>query len=144
MLDQCLNNIQAISIRRSDDDVPQWFASIDKGCTIRYLGGGGARVFVACKFFFYRSEITIFFWAINVRQCFVEEMKYLFFCRMLSLLCTSTFGGLSGQHIFHQFRQQTFFFCPHFNKLFFPDLRGDKYLFHFFLPPPPRYQMVRP
>ena len=25
------------------------------------------------------------------------------------LLCTLPFGGFSGQHIFHQFRQQTFF-----------------------------------
>ena len=28
---------------------------------------------------------------------------------MLSLLCTLPFGVFSGQHIFHQFRQQTFF-----------------------------------
>ena len=41
---------------------------------------------------------TIFF-------CFVE----IYFCRMLSLLCTLPFGVFSGQHIFHQFRQQTFF-----------------------------------
>ena len=54
---------------------------------------------------------------------------------MPSLLCTLPFGVFSGQHIFHQFRQQTFFSDHIFNQLFF----------HFFLaPPPPRYQMVRP
>ena len=38
---------------------------------------------------------------------------------------TLTFGGFSGQHILHQFRQQTFFFCPHFQQIF-SDFRGDK------------------
>ena len=52
------------------------------------------------------------------------------------LLCTLPFGGFSGQHIFHQFQQQTFFSEHIFNKPFF----------HFFSrsSPPPRYQMVRP
>ena len=48
-----------------------------KGRTIRYLGGGGARVFVACKLFFLPPRE-----AITLRQfflCFVDEMKYLFF-----------------------------------------------------------------
>ena len=80
---------------------------------------GGARVFVACKLFFLPpvenkvffgdQRPTIFF------SCYVEE----FFCRMLSLLCTLPFGVFSGQHIFHQFRQQTFFSAHIFNKLFF-------------------------
>ena len=47
------------------------------------------------------------------------------------LLSALPFGGFSGQHIFHQFRQQTFFSDHIFNK-------------PIFLPPPPRYQMVRP
>ena len=50
------------------------------------------------------------------------------FCRMLSLLCMLQFGVFSGQHIFHQFRQQTFF----------SDFRGDKlFFFIFILAPPP-------
>ena len=49
---------------------------------------------------------------------------------MLSLLCTLTFGGFSGQHIFHQFRQQ-FFFLPTFF------LWRQTIYFIFFLPPPP-------
>ena len=40
---------------------------------------------------------------------------------------TLPFGVFSGQHIFHQFRQQTFFSDHIFNKLFFI----------FFLGPPP-------
>ena len=49
------------------------------------------------------------------------------------LLCTLSFGGFSDQHIFHQFRQQTFLSDHIFNKLFF----------HFFSSSS-RYQMVRP
>ena len=60
------------------------------------------------------------------------------FCRTLSLFCTLLFGVFSGQHIFHQFRQQTFFFAHIFKKLFFSDFCGDKLFFSiFFLPPPP-------
>ena len=61
------------------------------------------------SFFFGDQRPTIFF------LCFVEEI----FCRMFSLLCTLQFGVFSGQHIFHQFRQKTFFFCPHFQQNFF-------------------------
>ena len=71
----------------------------------------------------------------------------IFFCRMLSLLCTLTSGGFSGQHIFHQFRQQTFFSAHIFNKLFFLTFVATNYLHEFqkkILAPPSRYQMVRP
>ena len=57
---------------------------------------------------------------------FHRRNEISFFCRMLSLLCTLTFGGFSGQHIFHQIRQQTFFYCPHFQQTFFSDFCGDK------------------
>ena len=109
-------------------------------------GGGGVRVFVACKLFFLPlrennlffgdQRPTIFF------LCFVEEI----FCRMLSLLCTLPFRVFSGQHIFHQFRQQTFSFCPHFQQTFFWLLWRQTIYFNFFSspPPPPRYQMLRP
>ena len=87
-------------------------------------GGGGARVFA--NFFFYLREKTIFFFGDQRPTifflCFIEE----FFCRMLSLLCTLPFGVFSGQHIFHQFRQQFFFSAHIFNKLFFSDFCGDK------------------
>ena len=83
------------------------------------IWGGGPRVFLACKlfflppvenkFFFWRSTNEIFY------LCYVEEI----FCRMLSLLCTLPFGVFSGQHIFHQFRQQTSFSAYIFNKFFF-------------------------
>ena len=54
-----------------------------------------------------------------------------FFCIMLSLLCTLTFGVFSGQHIFHQFRQQTFFSVHIFNKLFFLTLWRQTILIFF-------------
>ena len=56
---------------------------------------------------------------------------------MLSLLCTLPFGVLSGQHIFHQFRQQTFFSAHIFNKLFFLTFVATNYLFQFFSRSPP-------
>ena len=62
---------------------------------------------------------------------------------MLSLLpvCTLPFDVLSGQHIFHQFQQQTFFSVLIFNKLFFSDFCGDKYFFQFQSSPPPPPQI---
>ena len=51
---------------------------------------------------------------------------------------------LPRQHIFHQFRQQTFFSAHIFNKLFFRTFVVTNYFFQFFSRPPLRYQMVRP
>ena len=81
-------------------------------------GGGGARVFVACKLFFTCERKQSFLWRSTSDYfflCFVKEI----FCRMLSLLCTLPFSVFSGQHIFHQFRQQTSFFLPTFSTNFF-------------------------
>ena len=97
--------------------------------------GGGLEFLLLANFFFTSGEKTLFFLAINLRQfflCFVKEIKYLFFCRMLSLLCTLTLGGFSGQHIFHKFRQQTLFSAHIFNKLFFFTFVATIYLFQFF------------
>ena len=94
------------------------------------IWGGGAKCFVACELFFYLREKTIFFLSDQRPTifflCFVEEI----FCRMLSLLCTLPCGVFSGKHIFHQFRQQTFF----------SDFCGDKLFFSIFSsqPPPPQ------
>ena len=108
-----------------------------KGRTIWYLGGGGARVFVACKLFFLPPvDNKLFFWrstSDNFFLCFVEEI----FCHMLSLICTLPFGVFSGQHIFYQFRQQTFFSAHIFNKLFFLTLWRQTIFFNFNLSPPP-------
>ena len=86
--------------------------------------------------FFGNQRPTIFF------LCFVEDIFY----RMLSLLCRLSFGVFSGQHIFHKFRQQTFFSAHIFNKLFFLTFVATNYFSQFSLapPPPPRYQMVHP
>ena len=86
-----------------------------QGHTIRYLGG--RRVFVVRKLFLnFFWKKTIFFLRSTSDNFF---LCFQFFCRMLSLLCTLPFGIFSGQHISHQFRQQTFFFCPHFPQTFF-------------------------
>ena len=95
--------------------------------------GGGARVFVACKLFFLPPvENKFFFWrstSDNFFLCYVEE----FFCRMLSLLCTLPFG----QHIFHQFRQQTFFLLTFLTNFFLWLLWRQTTFFNFNLAPPP-------
>ena len=101
-------------------------------------GGVGARVFVACKLFFYLREKTIFFFGDQRPTiyflCFVKEI----FCRMLPLLCTLPFGVFSGQHIFFiNFDNKLFFSAHIFNKLFFLTFVATNYLFQFFLGPPP-------
>ena len=84
-----------------------------------------------------------FFLANNVRQFFFYVSSKEFF--VLCFPCTLPFAVFSGQHIFHQFRQQTFFFAHIFNKLFFLTFVATNYFFHFFpRPPSPRYQIVRP
>ena len=63
---------------------------------------------------------------------------------MLSLLCTLPFSVFSGQHIFHQIRQQTFFLPTFSTNFFFLTFVATNFLFQSRPPPPPRYQMVRP
>ena len=96
--------------------------------TIQYFLRG---VFVGCNLFFYLRKKTIF-------------LRWKWKQILPSLLCTLPFGRFPGQHIFHQFRQQTFVSALIFNKRIFSDFCGDKLFFHFQSPPPPRYQMVHP
>ena len=109
--------------------------------TIRYLEGGYS--FCWLKTFFSPPQEAIFFLAICLDTSiffiiFFEELNFFYRRPTPSLLCTLPFGGFSGQHIFHQFRQQTFFFCPHFQQTFF---------FNFFRSPPPQisngYSLIR-
>ena len=66
-----------------------------------------AIVFVACKLFFYLSEKTTFFFGDQRPTifflCFVEEMIFFVVCFPHFAHDMLTFGGFSGQHIFHQF-----------------------------------------
>ena len=106
-----------------------------KGRTIRYPGGGGGLEFLLlANFFFYLREKTIFFFRDQRPTIFFFCYVKNFFCLMLSLLCTLPFGVFSGQHIFHQFRQQPFFLPP-FSKNFFFWLLWRQTIF--FQPPPP-------
>ena len=52
-------------------------------------------------------------------------------------LCTLLFGVFFGQHISHQFLQQTFFSAHIFNILFILTLVATKYFFQFYSSPPP-------
>ena len=107
-----------------------------RGRSIRYMGGG-PRVFAACKLFFCLREKTIFFFGNQRPTIFFLSSVEKKFCRMLSFLCRLPFGVSSGQHIFHKFRQQTFFPAHIFTNLFFPTFVATNYFFQFFLAPPP-------
>ena len=80
---------------------------------------GQRRIPVENKLFFGDQRPTIFF------LCLVEEVFVVCFPYYVRYHLVF----FSGQHIFHQFRQQTFFFCPHFQQTFF---------FSFILAPPPQ------
>ena len=99
----------------------------------------GDRVVVACKFFLHPQENNFFG---NERPTiffmFRRRNKISLFCRMPSLLCRLPFRGFSGQHLFHQFRQQTFLFSDHIpNKLLFLTFVSTNFFFIFFLAAPP-------
>ena len=54
------------------------------------------------------------------------------------LLCTLSFFAFSGQHIFHKFQQQTFFFCTHVQQTgLFLLFWQQTFFFIFFLGLPP-------
>ena len=77
----------------------------DKGRTIRYLGGGGSRVFVVVCFPYYVGDHLVFF---------------------------------SGLHIFHKFRQQSFFLPTFSTNFFFWLLWRQIFVFNLFLASPPQ------
>ena len=113
-------------------------------------GGGGARVFVACKLFFLPPrENNLFFLAINVEQFFFNVLSKIFF-----VVCFPYYVDKKlffSAHIFNKLFFLTFvatnyffkklFFSAHiFNKLFFLTFVATNYFFQFFprpLPPPP-------
>ena len=73
-------------------------------------GGGGARVFVACKLFFFTSGgKQAFFLAINVQHF----LSYAFPIMYVTIWCffwSAYFSSIS---------RTNFFFCPHFQQTFF-------------------------
>ena len=90
------------------------------------------------NFFFHLRKKTIYFFAMNVRHFFfffVEELKYIFLPYAFSIMYV-TICGFSGQHNFHQFRQQTFFSDHIFNKLFFLTFVAINFFSLFSSPPP--------
>ena len=111
-----------------------------KGRTIRYPGGG-ARVFVACKLFFYLSEKnnrpTIFFYVLWKKwNIFFLSYAFTMYVNIWWFFRSTYFSSISTT---------IFFFCPHFQQTFFVSFVATNNLFQFFSspPPPPRYQMVR-
>ena len=107
-------------------------------------GGGGPRVFVACKLFFYLRWKTSFFLAINVRQFFFMLCRrflllYAFPIMYVTIWCffwSTYFSSISSTNFF--------FLLTFSTNFFFWLLWRQTIFFNFNLPPPPRYQMVRP
>ena len=112
-----------------------------RGRTIRYLGGGGARVFVACKLFFYLREKTISFLAINVSQFFfyVSSMNFFVVCFPYYVRYHLVFFLVN---IFLINFNNKLFFLPTFSTNFFVlTFVATNYFFQFFSKPPPPLQI---
>ena len=98
--------------------------------THHLISGGGARVFVACKFFFFTSERKqSFFLAINVRRNFLSYAFAIIYVTIWFFSWSTYFSSISATN---------FFYCPHFQQTLFSDFCGDKlFISIFFRPPPP-------
>ena len=95
------------------------------------IWGGGVE-FLLQTFFFTSGGKQNFFWRSTSDNFFLLCYVMLSFmlCRRHCLsYAFPIMYVFSGQHIFHQFRQQTFFSAHIFNKLFFSDFCGDKLFF---------------
>ena len=100
------------------------------------IWGGGPRVFIACKLFFYLREKTLYFFGDQrptlLFFCFVGEIV----CRMLSLLdlCSLRYHLVFFLvNIFFINFDKFFLFLPTFStNFFFSDFCGDKLFFSFF------------
>ena len=75
-----------------------------------------ARVFVACKLFFYLREKTIFYLAINVRQFFFYVLSRKFFVVCFPYYVGYHFGVFFWSTYFSSISTTNFFFCPHFQQ----------------------------
>ena len=98
---------------------------------------GGPRVFLACKlfflppvenkFFFWRSTNEIFFFML----CRRNFLSYAFPIMYVTIWCffwSTYFSSISTTN---------FFFCLHFQQVFFLTLVATNYFFNFNLAPPP-------
>ena len=111
-----------------------------KTCHVRFRdapldiwGGGGARVCVACKLFFYLREKKIFFFGEQRPTifflCFVEEFFFYYVGYRLVFFLVNIF--------FIPISTTNFFFLPTFStNFFFLTLVATNYFFLFFYPPP--------
>ena len=102
-------------------------------------GGGGARVFVACKLFFYLRWKTSFFLAINVRQFFfyVPSKKFFVIC-FPYYVDYVTIWCFFWSTYFSSISTTNFFFLPTFpTNFFFLIFVAKNYFFQFYSSPPP-------
>ena len=101
-------------------------------------GGGGPRVFVACKLFVLPPvENKLFFLAINVRQFFFYVMSKKFFVVCFPYYVRYHLVFFLVNIFFINFDNKLFFSAHIFNKLFFSDFCGDKLFFSILFQPPP-------
>ena len=114
-------------------------ARIIKGRTIRYLSGCDSFL-IAFSFY-----LRYLFWRRTSDKhvlCFFQKIEISNFVLWLPYSVLHYLLVYSGQHIFHQFIQQTVFSAHIFN-IFFLTFVVTNFII-LLDPPPPRYLMVRP
>ena len=112
-----------------------------KGRTIRYLGGGGgARVFVACKLFFLppRENNLFFFLAINVRKFVFYVSSKNFFVVRFPYYVRYHLVFFLVNILFINFDNKLFFLPTFSTNFFFLTFVATNYFFQFFSRPPPQ------
>ena len=100
-------------------------------------GRGGARVFVACKLFFYLRWKTSFFLAINVQQFFFMLCRRNFLSYAFPIMYVTIWYFFRSTH-FSSISTTNFFFSSYFQQTFFFWLLWRQTIFfNFNLAPPP-------
>ena len=105
-------------------------------------GGGGARVFVACKLFFLPPrKNNLFFWRSTSDNFFFMFYRRIFLSYAFPIMYVTIWCFFWSTY-FSSISTTIFFFCPHFQQTFFFWLLWRQTIyFNFNLAPPPRYQM---
>ena len=101
-------------------------------------GGGGLEFFLLAIFFVPPRENNLFFWRstsdnVSSTNFFVVCLPYYVRYHLVFFLVNIFFINFDNK-----------LFLPTFSTNVFSDFCGDKLFFFSILPPPPRYQMVRP
>ena len=92
-------------------------------------GGGGPRVFVACKLFFHLREKTIFFFGDQRPTILFFMFRRRNFLSYASPIMYVTIWCFFWSTYFSSISTTNFFFCPHFQQFFFLTFVATNYFF---------------